>query len=883
MIGQVLGPYQVLSKLGAGGMGEVYRARDTKLGRDVALKVLPELFASDPDRLARFTREAQVLASLNHPNIAAIYGIEAQALVMELVEGDDLSDVISRGPMTLADALPIARQIADAIEAAHEQGIIHRDLKPANVKVRADGTVKVLDFGLAKAMDSGTSGRQDASNSPTLTARATQLGMIIGTAAYMSPEQARGKAIDRRADVWAFGAIVYEMLTGQRAFEGDDVSVTLASVIKDDPKWTALPGDLPPSVTRLLRRCLEKDPKRRLSSIGDARLELEEQDPVAVASTGAVAPARATLVAWLLPMAAGVALATLVAFAMWPQAAGEAGAGSVLARLSILAPPGESLYPDSASVVISPDGTMVAFVIGAVSRSEGELWVRSLASMTAQRLDGEAGLALPFWSPDSKRIAYFTNTKLKTIAATGGRPEVLADTPGARGGIWAPSNTIVFAPDAGGPLMKISTTGGAPVPATTIDPARKEYGHRFPALLPDGDHFLYASLPGRDGRFEIFAGSLTDDSRVLVGAMEAAPVYAEPGWLLYARQGVLNALPFDARTLKVTGEPLRLEDEPAAILDPAISFTAGRSVSLSATGAMAYYSTPSINTVATWYDASGAPTGVLNVPPGHYEALAISPDGRQAVFVRSVSPSESSLWLVDLARGGASRLSTGAGRNDGPVWSPDGSRVVWASDRTGPQNIYIKNLNDAAPEQLLWGSDLPFKGPVAWSPDGSKLLLVQLDPESAQNIYVLDASGKTPPTPFVIGPTRDSFATVSPDGRWVAYPSDESGRFQLYVQPFPGPGRKVQVSESGATIAWWSRDSRRLTFVNDGLRSLWRVTMTPGATMVAGTPRQIATLPPDIIFGAMMPDESRFLTLSPERTGSGSITVVQNWSAALRR
>jgi Tol biopolymer transport system component len=271
------------------------------------------------------------------------------------------------------------------------------------------------------------------------------------------------------------------------------------------------------------------------------------------------------------------------------------------------------------------------------------------------------------------------------------------------------------------------------------------------------------------------------------------------------------------------------------------------------------------------------------VPPGHYETLAISPDGRQAVFVQSVSPSESSLWLVDLARGGASRLSTGAGRNDTPVWSPDGSRVVWASDRTGPQNIYVKNLHDAAPEQLLWGSDLPFKGPVAWSPDGSKLLLVQLDPESAQNIYLLDASGKTPPTPFVIGPTRESLATVSPDGRWVAYSSDESGRFQLYVQPFPGPGRKVQVSESGAIIAWWSRDSRRLTFVNDSLRSLWRVTMTPGPTMMAGTPKQIASLPSDSIFGAMMPDESRFLVLSPERTGSGSITVVQNWRATLRR
>ena len=883
--GTTIGPYEVTGTLGAGGMGEVYRARDTRLGRGVALKVLPDLFASDPERLARFTREAQVLASLNHPNIAAIYGLEGQALVMELVEGEDLSALIARGPMTLADALPIARQIADAIEAAHDQGVIHRDLKPGNVKVRADGTVKVLDFGLAKALGSDTSAGADLQNSPTLTARATQMGMIIGTAAYMSPEQARGKAVDRRADIWAFGAIVYEMLTGRRAFEGDDVSVTLAIVIKDDPKWATLPGNLPPSVTRLLRRCLEKDPKRRLSAIGDARLELEEPDPSAATVPGVLTPAsapRARLTAWLLPMAAGIGLAALAAYAIWPRAAGETSASGTLARLSMLPPPGQTLYPDSTGVAISPDGTMVAFVIGSVSRSEAELWVRSLDTMTARRLDGEAGVALPFWSPDSTRIAYFTNTKLKTIAAAGGRAEVIADAPGARGGVWTPSNLIVFAPDAGGPLMKVPATGGTPAPATTLDPARKEYGHRFPSLLPDGDHFLYASLPGRDGKFEIFAGSLTDNSRVLVAAMEAAPAYAEPGWLLFARQGVLNALPFDAKTLKITGNPIRLEDEPAAILDPSTSFTAGRSVSLSTTGALAYYSAPSLNTIATWYDANGAPAGSLNVPAGHYESLAISPDGRQAVFVQSTSPSESSLWVVDLARGGASRLSTGGGRNDGPVWSPDGDRVVWASDRTGPQNLYVKNLNDPGPEQLLWGSDVPFKGPVAWSPDGSRIVLVQLDRDTAQNIYVLDASGKTAPAPFAIGPARDPLAAVSPDGRWLAYPSDESGRFQLYVQSFPAAGRKVQVSERGATTAWWSRDSRRLTYVSDDLRSLWRVPMTAGATMAGGTPKQIAALPPDIMFVAMMPDETRFLALSPERTGGGSITIVQNWRAALR-
>ena len=692
--GARLGPYEVGAPLGAGGMGEVYRARDTKLERSVALKVLPDLFANDPERMARFTREAQTLAALNHPNIAAIYGLEDQALVMELVEGEDLSAVIARGPMAFATALPIARQIADAIEAAHEQGIIHRDLKPSNVKVRRDGTVKVLDFGLAKAMDSESSGPQDSSNAPTIAAHATQMGIIIGTAAYMSPEQARGRVLDRRADIWAFGAIVYEMLTGMRAFEGDDLSMTLASVIKDDPKWTALPSDLPSSVTRLLRRCLEKDLKKRLSSIGDARLELDEPDLVAAVaiSASASAPApRPMRTAWFLPMAAGIALTTLVAWALWPKTANDADEGDVPTRLSILASPDETIWPDSGDLAISPDGTMVAFVsrkldslfqsVDGSGSGRGELRVRSLNSMTARRLETSDGVSLPFWSPDSTRIAYFQGGKLKTIAASGGRVETLADAPSGRGAIWTSSNTIVFAPDFGGPLMKVSATGGVPTPATELDPSRKEYSHRFPALLPDGNRFLYASIPARDGQFEISAGSFLDNSRIVVGTMAASPVYAEPGWLLFARQGVLNALPFNAVAMKITGDPIRLEDEPAAILNPSASYTGGQSVSLSMSGALAYYSTQSANTIPTWHDLSGAVTGVVNVPPGPYEDVAISPDGRQAALVKSLSPSESSLWLVDLVRGGASPLSTGTGRNDAPVWSPDGSRLVWSSAR----------------------------------------------------------------------------------------------------------------------------------------------------------------------------------------------------------
>jgi eukaryotic-like serine/threonine-protein kinase len=889
--GARIGPYEVREPLGKGGMGQVYRARDTRLNRDVALKVLPQLFQADPDRLARFTREAQTLAALNHPNIAQIHGLEEdpasgagqpgiRALAMELVDGEDLSTLIGRGPMALGDALPIARQIADALEAAHELGIIHRDLKPANIKIRPDGTVKVLDFGLAKAMSPEVTSGTDPMYSPTLTAaHATELGVILGTAAYMAPEQARGKPVDRRADVWAFGVVLYEMLTGTRAFEGEDVSVTLASVLKDEPRWEQLPADLPSSVERLLRRCLEKEPKRRLRAIGDARLDLEEQAPLPAAQAPVV---RRRSPSWLFGALGGIAAAAVVAIALWP------GAGAVpearLARLSVLPPPGERLYPDSTGVAISPDGTMVAFIVGAVARSDSQLWVRDLRSLQSRRIEGGDGAQLVFWSPDSRRIGFFALGKIKSISPAGGRADIICDAPGGRGAIWTPSNVIVFAPDAGGPLFRVAATGGTPEAITQIDPSRKEYSHRFPALLPDGVHFLYASLPGRNGRFDIFAGSLNDSSRTLVGSLDAAPVYAEPGWLLYARQGLLNAVRFDADALKITGEPVALDDEPAMILDPSTSFTAGRSVSVSSTGAVAYYSSPSANTVATWYDATGVPIGTLNMPPGHYESIAISPDGSRGVMVKSTSPSESSLWLTDMARGGASPLTTGPGRNDSPLWSPDGTQVAFSGDRDGFQSIFVKNVNDAAHEKLLYDSDVPFKNPVSWSPDGRWIVLTQLDPVTSQNVWLLDASGEKGPTILVRGATRDNAGPVSPNGKWLAFFADDSGRFELFVQPFPDPGPRVQVSEKGAVTAWWRRDGRELVFLGDDLRSLWRVDVQGGSRFtVVGTPRRFAMLPADVVFAAAMPDGQRFVAIAPERTGTGSITVVQNWRAALAR
>ena len=573
-------------------------------------------------------------------------------------------------------------------------------------------------------------------------------------------------------------------------------------------------------------------------------------------------------------------MTAVAAALLWPSSVPSAD--QRVQRLSILPPPGEQVYPDSTGVAVSPDGTMVAFIVGSVARSENELWVRSVGSMSARRLEGTESAGLVFWSPDSTRIGFFTNAKLKIISASGGRAETVADAPSGRGAVWTRSNVIIFAPDAGGPLFRVSPNGGTPE-AVTVTRCREKGIRASLSHAPAGRRALPvcgASRQERQVSTSLPARSPTS-SRKLVASLEAAPVYAEPGWLLYARQGVLTALPFDARALQITGDPVILGDEPANILDPATSWTAGWSVSVSESGSLGYYSAPSLNTVATWYDANGTPTGTLSLPPAHYESIAISPDGTRGVLVRSTSPSESSLWLVDLARGGATPLSSGRGRNDAPVWSPDGTRVVWASDREGIQNLFVKNVNDAAPEQQLFASDVLFKNPEDWSRDGRWIVMTQLDQDTSQNVWLLDASGPKPPTPIVRGPLRDNGGPVSPDGRWVAFSSEDSGRFEVYAQSFPAPGRRVQVSENGAARAWWTRDGRRMVLLGSDLRTLSRVDLQPGETLGVGPPTRFARLPADIVFVDAMPDRERFLAIAPERTGTGSITIVQNWRAAL--
>jgi Tol biopolymer transport system component len=694
----------------------------------------------------------------------------------------------------------------------------------------------------------------------------------------MSPEQAKGRPVDRRADIWAFGAVLYEMLVGRRAFGGDDISDVLASVLKTDPAWTALPDDVPASVRRLLRRCLEKDPQKRLSAIADARLELDDaMAPQAGERVTHVATKRSPLAfAW--PALAGILITAAIAAAMWPRAT---PAAAPLQRLTILPPPGASIVPDSNAVALSPDGTMVTFVVGDPGRSDAQLWVRSLDSTTARRLDDGDGATLPFWSPDSRQIGFFTGRQLKAIPAAGGRAQVIADVAGGRGAAWGPSNVIVYAGDVNGPLFKIPASGGTPVQITTLDAGRKERGHRFPSFLPDGEHFLYAALPAREGHFDIFAGSLNGDAPVRIGVLDTAPVYAAPGYLLYARQGVLTAQPFDVKTLKFTGDPISLEDEPATVLNPITSLTAARPVTLAANGSLAYFSTASNRSIAAWYDAAGRRTGTLTVPPGHYESVNISPDGTHAVFVRSASPSESSLWVMDLARGIVSPLSSRPGRNYSPVWSPDSSQVLFASDRDGAVDFMIKGIADTTPERVFYQSNAIFKNPTDWSRAARAIVFAQIDPGTGLNVYRLPEDGTGAPVPLVVGPTRDTLGHVSPDGRWLAYGSDDTGRYQVYVQPFGRPGRRVQVSQDGAIYHGWMTDGRGLLFASDTLQAVMRADISGTDNPIASAPRLVVTLPANVEFADVTPDGQRFLAILPEHTGIGSITVVQNWRAAL--
>jgi Tol biopolymer transport system component len=908
--GTRLGVYELTAPLGAGGMGEVWRARDTRLQRDVAIKVLPEALATEPERLARLMREAQALASLNHPNIAQIHGLEesggVRALVMELVDGDDLSVVIARGAMPVAEALPIARQIAEALEAAHEQGIIHRDLKPANVKVRRDGAVKVLDFGLAKVLDplaSGSGGRPggELGLSPTLTAQATRAGVILGTAAYMSPEQARGRAVDRRADIWAFGAVLYEMLTGRLAFEGEDVSLTLANVLKQDVDWSLLPPDLPPGLRRLLRRCLEKDPRRRLASMADARLELDDTETVgATVVPGAAAgtlPARRGVSGPFLALATaafGLAIATITLGILYHRVASQ----EPQVVRAFVQPPEKGSFRfvgggNLGPATLSPDGRMLAFSAQGADGVQA-LYVRPLDASAPRLLAGTTGAGMPFWSPDSRNIGFYADGQLKRIAAAGGPAMTLCDVGViARGGTWNRDGVIVFAPGPNDALQKINEGGGKPTPATTLDTAHGESSHRWPQFLPDGKHFLYFVRFGA-------LGTSNENNGIQIGSLDGGPpksllraqtnaAYAL-GYLLYLRDTTLMAQPFDPDRLAFSGDAIPVAEEIQT--EPA----SGVGVFTAAGTMLAYQTGTEVpGTHLFWRDRAGKQLGVLG-DAATYMDFSLSRD-RQKLAVSVLDPKVGppDLWIFDVARGLRSRFTFDPGADRWPVWSPDGTRIAFSSNRKGRFNLYLRSYAGTGVEEPILETDRD-KVLCDWSPDGRFLLFeTRSDPVTRSDVWALPLEGGTAgapgagdrkPFPVLQTAFRELEAVFSPDGRWIAYNSDESGRSEIYVTPFPGPGRKWQVSPGGGLLPRWSRTGREIFFVGPGERINVAEVTTQGDTFEVGRTQplfDVRSQRPGNVF-EVTPDGQRFLVnTASDQLNAGSVTLVLNWTAALRR
>ena len=893
-------------------MGEVYRARDTALNRDVALKVLPDLFAGDAERLARFTREAQTLAALNHPNIAHIHGLEAsgsvRALVMELVEGEDLSQRIARGPVPVEEALPIARCIAEALEAAHEQGIIHRDLKPANIKLRADGVAKVLDFGLAKALDptagSGDAAVANLANSPTITSPAmTMRGMILGTAAYMAPEQAKGKPVDKRADIWAFGCVLYEMLTGRRAFAGDDVSTTLAAVLLKDPEWRALPASTPPRLRELLSRCLKKDPKARLRDIGEARVRIDDllsgaPEDIA-APVIAPAPAWRRLLPWFAVGALGLA-AMLMATVAALRPAGEAPPAPPVQftiappeNTSFGGPPGGGTG-NAPHLAVSPDGQHVVFV--ARAQSTFQLWLRPIATLAARAIPGSEGGAFPFWSPDSRFIGFFADGKLKKVAIAGGPPVTLCDAASGRGGSWSRDNIIVFSPSGIGTghsgLLRVSSGGGAPTAASTIDQSTGETHHRWPHFLPDGRHFLYTAStgtccpPSKPAMVRI--GSLDpNEATITLFEAESSATYAS-GHLVFARDETLMAQPFDPATRQPRGEAFPLAQNVATEGSRYVA------ASVSENGTLVYALGGAQGALQlTWFDRAGRALGTVG-DAAPYLNISLSPDERRvAVSMATGSPPNFDIWIIDLARNVPLRLTFDPQPEASPVWSPDGSQVAYESARSEQTSIRHRLVNGAAGDEPLLedsplpGSRLQNTTPSDWSGDGRFLAYTQRTSSTTSDVWVLPLFGDRKAFPLLQTGFVEVSGAFSPDGRWIAYTTNEAGQPNVYVQPFPGAGGKYQVSKDGGGHPVWRADGKELFYLG------------PDATLMAvpiDTTGQFDIGPAQALFltgaprfntsrvYAVTKDGKRFLVNARPQPASGTpLTVVLNWTAAIQR
>src|SRR5579862_271163 len=932
--GTKLGPYEIVAPLGTGGMGEVYRARDSKLNREVALKVLPAAMASDADRMARFQREAQVLASLNHPNIAAIYGLEdsssVRALEMEIVEGPTLAERIAgtrpltqpssvgrapqvlgpppspqaRGaggegvrpsPIPLDETLHIARQITEALEFAHERGIIHRDLKPANIKITPDGAVKVLDFGLAKALTPDPSGT-NISNSPTLTAAATQAGMILGTAAYMSPEQAKGKTVDRRADIWAFGCVLYETLTGTKVFEGETVSETLAAVIKDEPDWGRLSEATPPRVIELVKRCLIKDPKRRLRDIGEARITLEE-----VQSSPDARPPLTPLLTeegkrearggklwprtlpWAVAAMASLA-AIILAVALWRA---TRPVEQPLTRLSVDLGP-QAMTALNLTTAISPDGRRLVFAAHGPN-GKPQLATLLLDQSQATTLPGTENGGNPFFSPDGQWIGFIADGQLKKISVQGGAPVTLCSvSPNTMGANWGDDGSIVLGDGTLSPLYRIPAAGGALEPLSKLAPG--EITHRWPQVLPGGGAVLFTGSA---------SASAQDNANIEVLSLKTGQVkilqhggyygrYLPSGHLVFLRQGALFGVKFDAQRLEVEGTPSPLLDDVASN-----SSTGAGQFDFSGAGTFVYLAGKSAAEVwqMAWLDSSGRTQPVL-AAPGSYGTPRLSPDGRKLAFVGEGSD----VYVHDLDRDTTSRL-TFNGRSLVPVWSPDGKYLVFRTTGNDFGILWVRSDGAGEPQQLM--ESLNILVPWSFSPDGRRLLYFEHHPNTGYDLWTLglDLADPDHPKPgkpelFLASPADENVPRFSPDGRWVAYRSNESGTDEVYVRPFPpGNGGKWQISLGGGLYALWAKDGRDLFYETADNRIMVMDYTVEGGSFVPSKPRLWCDK--QLFYAGtsnldLAPDGKRFLVLlmseaKPGEKASVHVTMLLNYFDELRR
>ena len=872
VIGKTIAHYRIAAKIGEGGMGEVYRAEDTRLGRNVAIKLLPESVATDPERLARFEREAHLLAALTHPNIASIYGLEEadglRCLVLELVEGETLAERIARGPLAPEEALGVARQVAEGVEGAHEKGIIHRDLKPANIKITPDGSVKLLDFGLAKAL-AGEAAEEDISHSPTLTAMATQAGVILGTAAYMSPEQARGKPVDRRADIWAFGCVLYEMLTGKQAFGGETITDALAAVVRSEANLTALPSATPAGVERLLRRCLEKDPRRRLRDIGEARIALENilggAEKEEAAAAPAAAPAAPARRLWGLAATLGLAAALIGGTIGWLLRPSSA---ELPLRKFDLAVTGltvsEANFPQ-----LSPDGRSIVYAQG------GRLWVRDLDQLEARAVPGSEGALHPFWSPDGASVGFVADAKIWRVGLRGGERMSIAEGRGefigGSGLSWGPDDTIVFSRGNTG-LLKVSARGGDAQSFLELNTEVEQDIHE-PRHLPEGRGVIFVSHRTQHGpdTLMVVAGGERKTLLQLEGSVIWHPAYSPTGHILFWRgpsNAGLWALPFSLKKLEATGEPF-------------LVVAGGRYATAARDGTLCYVQgTGGQNQQLVWVNASGKVEGVIGQPQYSMRHPVVSPDGRQVAVM--INESEVwDIWLLDLSRGTRTRLTFTPSVEWEPTWHPSGTHVAYAD--AGSKTIVLQRSDGTGEKEVLAKLE-PDGGEPSFTRDGKFLVFTLRGKETKEDIWYVPLEGERKPVPFLQTPATEGGAQVSPDGRFLAYVSEDSGRSEVFLKKFPSGEGKWQVSVNGGSWPRWNGRGDKL-FYREGTK-LMEVAVAAQPSLTLSTPRalisgeELGLLMYEPIRYDVAADGRRFLMVqNAGQGGEASLVVVQNWIA----